>query len=120
MDVAHRFFANLLPERSVRQRIVRSLKIANADFDLPRAIGWECAGALSLLQVEHSPPTEYIYHLVSDEALADLITRRGQVYTWFNMERPRRSLAGAQDKCPILLENDTFWPPKKETPSSHI
>ena len=54
-DVAHRFFANLLPEGSVRDRIVRSLKIANTDFDLLRTIGGECAGALSILQAEHQP-----------------------------------------------------------------
>ena len=46
-SVAHRFFANLLPEGGVREHIVRDLKISNTDFDLLRAIGGECAGALS-------------------------------------------------------------------------
>lgn len=53
--LAHRFFANLLPEGGVRDRIVRDLKIANTDFDLLRAIGGDCAGALSVLQAEHQP-----------------------------------------------------------------
>ena len=65
--LAHRFFANLLPEGGLRDQIVRDLKIANTDFDLLRAIGGECAGALSILQAEHQPPTEHAYHKVSDE-----------------------------------------------------
>lgn len=32
-SVAHRFFANLLPEGSVRDHIVRDLKMSNTDFD---------------------------------------------------------------------------------------
>ena len=118
--LAHRFFANLLPEGGVRDQIVRDLKIANTDFDLLRAIGGECAGALSILQAEHQPSRSHEYHKVSDEELANLVARRGQVYTWTANERPRLSLAGAQDKCPVLVKDDNYWIPKKESPSSHI
>ncbi|MEJ2446134.1 MAG: type II toxin-antitoxin system HipA family toxin [Exilibacterium sp.] len=118
--LAHRFFANLLPEGGVRDQIVRDLKIANTDFDLLRAIGGECAGALSVLQAEYQPSTEHEYYKVSDEDLANLVARRGQVYTWSANERPRLSLAGAQDKCPVLVKNDAYWLPKKESPTSHI
>lgn len=34
--IAHRFFANLLPEGAVRDHIVRDLKLPNTDFDLLR------------------------------------------------------------------------------------
>ncbi len=118
--LAHRFFANLLPEGGVRDQVVRDLKIANTDFDLLRAIGGECAGALSMLQVEYQPSTEYEYHTVSDDELTNFVLRRGQIYTWAINERPRLSLAGAQDKCPLLVENDTYRLPRKESPSSHI
>ncbi|TGD72148.1 type II toxin-antitoxin system HipA family toxin [Mangrovimicrobium sediminis] len=118
--LAHRFFANLLPEGGVRDQIVRDLKISNTDFDLLRAIGGECAGALSVLQAEYQPSTEYEYYKVSDEDLANLVARRGQVYTWSANERPRLSLAGAQDKCPLLVRNGAYWLPKNESPSSHI
>ena len=90
--LAHRFYANLLPEGGVRDRIVRDLKIANTDFDLLRAIGGECAGALSILQADHQPAAEREYHKVSDEELANLVARRGQVYAWTTNERPRLSL----------------------------
>lgn len=118
--LAHRFFANLLPEGSARDQIVRDLKIANTDFDLLRAIGGECAGAFSILLAEHQPSRSHEYYKVSDEELANLVTRRGQVYTWIAHERPRLSLAGAQNKCPILLKDDEYWLPRKESPSSHI
>ena len=118
--LAHRFFANLLPEGGVRDRIVRDLKIANTDFDLLRAIGGECAGALSILQTDHQPAAEREYHKVSDEELTNLVARRGQVYAWTTNERPRLSLAGARDKCPVLVENETYWLPRRESPSSHI
>lgn len=36
--VAHRFFANLLPEEGVRDHVVRYLRLPNTDFDLLRAI----------------------------------------------------------------------------------
>ena len=117
---AHRFFANLLPEGGIRDQIARDLKVANTDFDLLRAIGGECAGALSLLQVEHQPSTEHEYHTFPDDQLTNFVLRRGQGYTWAINERPRLSLAGAQDKCPVLVENDTYKLPRKESPSSHI
>lgn len=119
-DLAHRFFANLLPEGGVRDQIVRDLKIPNTDFDLLRAIGGECAGALSILQAEQQPSVDYEYHKVSDEELANLVARRGQVYTCTTNERPRLSLAGAQDKCPLLVRDGAYWLPRKESPSSHI
>ena len=119
-DFAHRFFANLLPEGGVRERIVRDLKIPNTDFDLLRAIGGECAGALSLLPVERKPAMEQEYRKITEPELAGLAARRGRVHAWTEGDRPRLSLAGAQDKCPVLAADDGYWLPRKEAPSSHI
>jgi serine/threonine-protein kinase HipA len=120
-SIAHRFFANLLPEGGVRDRIVRNFKIANTDFDLLRAIGGECAGALSILPVEQTASTTQNYLPLSDEELRKLVTRRGQTDPATPAhERPRLSLAGAQDKCPVLLRDDHYFLPLKEAPSSHI
>jgi serine/threonine-protein kinase HipA len=119
-SLAHRFFANLLPEGNVREQVVRDLKIANTDFDLLRAIGGECAGALSILQAEQVPSKEYEYYKIPDDDLANLVARKGRIQTWTANERPRLSLAGAQDKCPVLVDNDTYFLPKQESPSSHI
>lgn len=117
---AHRFFANLLPEGGAREQIVRDLKISNADFDLLRAIGGECAGALSLLRTEQVPSTDYKYQKLSDEELANLVKRKGQPSTWKGNDRPRLSLAGAQSKCPVLFRNGEYFLPQNESPSTHI
>ena len=118
---AHRFFANLLPEGGVRDHIVRDLKIPNTDFELLRAIGGECAGALSILPVERTPSTNNKYRALDEVELEQLITRRGQIYTALPPEhRPRLSLAGAQDKCPVLLKDGHYFLPEREAPSSHI
>jgi len=118
---AHRFFANLLPEGSVRDHIVRDLKISNTDFELLRAIGGECAGALSILPVERTPSTDNKYRPLDEAELERLIIHRGLIYTALPAEhRPRLSLAGAQDKCPVLLKDGHYSLPAREAPSSHI
>jgi len=120
-SVAHRFFANLLPEGGVRDHIVRDLKISNSDFDLLRAIGGECAGAFSILSVEQEPSEGRSYRPLPDEELARLVARRGQIYAaWPENKRPRLSLAGAQDKCPVLIRDGHYFLPEGEAPSSHI
>lgn len=120
-SVAHHFFANLLPEGGAREHIVRDLKISNSDFDLLRAIGGECAGALSILPVEHHPSGNRSYRALPDKELARLIAQRGQIYAaWPKKKRPRLSLAGAQDKCPVLIRNGNYFLPEGEAPSSHI
>lgn len=119
--IAHRFFANLLPEGGARENIVRDLKIPDADFELLRAIGGECAGALSILPVDGKPSGEHRYHPLSDNELAELVARRGRISAdWPAGERPRLSLAGAQNKCPVLLRQDRYFLPQQEAPSSHI
>lgn len=118
---AQRWFANLLPEGGVREHIVRDLKLPNTDFDLLRAIGGECAGALSILSLEQRPSGERQYRVLTEEDLADLVARRGPIYANFPAdERPRLSLAGAQDKCPVLVHDDQYFLPQGEAPSSHI
>ncbi len=118
--VAHRFFANLLPEGGFRERVVRDLKISDTDFNLLRAIGGECAGALSVLPVERKPLTQHSYRPINDEELADIVSQRGQPYSWPGEKRPRFSLAGAQNKFPILVREGKYLLPREESPSSHI
>ena len=118
---AQRWFANLLPEGAVRERIVRDLKLPNTDFDLLRAIGGECAGALSALPVDRQPSEQQQHRALTEKDLADLAAHRGQIYAvWPADERPRLSLAGAQDKCPVLVRDDQYFLPQLEAPSSHI
>jgi serine/threonine-protein kinase HipA len=115
------FFANLLPESGARIRIVRDLKIPDTDFDLLRAIGGDCAGALSILPIDETPAAEQLYSPLSDEKLQNLVMRRGSSYVGISKDKlPRLSLAGAQDKCPVLMRGDQVLLPLREAPSSHI
>ena len=118
--LAHKFFANLLPEGGFRERIVRDLKISDTDFNLLRAIGGECAGALSVLPEERQPPVEQSYRPIDDEELAGLIAQHGQPYSWSEEKRARFSLAGAQNKFPVLVREGKYLLPQGESPSSHI
>ena len=122
--IAHRFFANLLPEGQARTSIVNSLKIPNSDFALVKAIGGECAGALSILPYNASPlsPDDWQYELLTTDKLSQLIKRRGPIYSFSKKTRVqvRLSLAGAQDKLPILIKNGEFFLPQNEAPTSHI
>lgn len=123
-SIAHRFFANLLPEAGVRTQIVRDLKIPDTDFDLLRAIGGECAGALSILSIKKSPITENEYdYEVLDEKQLDLLIKRGGRILFKQSDsgkRPRLSLAGAQNKCPVLLKEESYYLPTSEEPTTHI
>jgi len=121
---AHAWFANLLPEGRARERVVRSLGVSDDDFSLLREIGGDCAGALSLLAGDQAPAKHSGAQPLTDEALHRLLAQRGQGLLQRgeldDVPRPRLSLAGAQAKCPVLIENDHFLLPLGATPSTHI
>jgi len=92
--IAHRFFSNLLPEGALREQIVQELKISNTDFDLLRAIGGECAGALSILELKQKPPIKHDYMELTNRELERLVFLRGRIIRWQEENRIRFSLAG--------------------------
>lgn len=118
---AHQFFVNLLPEGDARLHIVRDLKISNSDFGLLKAIGGECAGALSMLPLDITPSETAQYKQLSETDLKKLVLRQGQIFTFTSFEqRPRLSLAGAHDKCPIFYDGKNYFLPENSSPSTHI
>jgi serine/threonine-protein kinase HipA len=119
--VAHKFFVNLLPEGNARHHIIRDLKITDDDFGLLRAIGGECAGALSILPTDHEPSINAQYTPLSDETFHQLLLRKGSIIEISSEEnRPRLSLAGAQEKCAIFFDKNQYYLPQKTAPSTHI
>lgn len=119
---AHRFFANLLPEGDARDHLVRTRRIPNTDFDLLRAIGGECAGALAVSE-PGSPPysvSTVQYRPLDEDELADLVSRRGHSPPDVSGITPRLSLAGAQHKCPVLVRDGVYHLPVRDAASSHI
>ena len=119
--VAHNFFANLLPEADSRKRICREKGISEGnDFELLRAIGGECAGALSIIGNEPAQATPK-YRPLSDDDLTELLVKRNPLAVIEESDSPPRfSLAGAQDKVPVKYENGQFFIPLDNSISTHI
>ena len=119
--VAHQFFANLLPEANARLHVVRDLKISNSDFELLKTIGGECAGALSILPKTLMPNMDPHYQQLSTDEFRKILLRKGNLASFTSEKnRPRLSLAGAQDKCAIFFDGDQFFLPQGAAPSTHI
>ena len=117
----HRFFANLLPESNARESICRALGISmDNDFQLLKAIGGECAGALQIAAEDSSKEKVSDYQLIPPEEIAKAV-KSSLPYTRLNIGgRLRLSLAGAQDKWPVYADNDKLYWPIGGAPSSHI
>jgi len=118
------FFAGLLPEGQLRRLIARRFQVsAQNDFALLDHVGGDCAGAVSLLphQEQTMRPTSEgsIQWLCNDEVVAmlDLLPDRPMLA---GQDGLRLSLAGAQDKLPVVFDGTRLGLPRDGTPSSHI
>lgn len=118
------FFAGLLPEGDKRTLIAQTLHVSRKnDFALLDGIGGECAGAVSLLEPGQQPgvilPEQTVLWL--DEpalvAMLDELPRRPMLA---GKEGLRLSLAGAQDKLPVVYVDGRIGLPLLNSPSSHI
>lgn len=118
---AHGFCQGLLPEGPVRQRICRQRRIdPNDDAGLLFAIGEDCAGALSVLPAGAAPdsgtkPPEPL----AAEDVDRLIRSRGAEPV-VPGEKQRFSLAGVQEKQPVIHDGRSYALPDRMNPSSHI
>jgi serine/threonine-protein kinase HipA len=121
---AHSFFANLLPEGDVRRHLASRLGISvENDFDLLSAIGGDCAGAVSLLEPGVSPTraAEDSVRWLDETELALAIADLPRKPLFADPEDGvRLSLAGAQDKLPVVVRGDRIGLPEGDTPSTHI
>jgi len=118
------FFAGLLPDGDMRRRIAQNLHVSRQnDFALLDGIGGECAGAVSLLAPGQQPDSMASAQAVRwlDEAkliaILDELPRRPMLA---GDEGLRLSLAGAQDKLPVVFAGGRIGLPLQNTPSSHI
>ncbi len=122
-DRARPFFANLLPESAVRERISRRLAISEKnDFMLLKLIGGECAGAVSILPGSILPESreQYSYRPLSDEQLSDLIRRIPTRPLLAGEDGIRISLAGAQEKLVLFQKDSIFHIPLNGAPGNCI
>ena len=118
------FFAGLLPEGQMRRLIAQQFQVsAQNDFALLDHIGGECAGAITFLepgQTLRTPAEGVDVQWLSDEevvAILDELPRRPMLA---GKDGLRLSLAGAQDKLPVVVDGDRIGLPRNGAPSSHI
>jgi len=120
VERTHAFFSNLLPEGLVRLAVSRKLGISEGnDFALLRAIGGECAGALWIGPGRPPATSPTRYRKIDATELARLARASG-VMAGMTGPGVRLSLAGAQDKLPLLVRDGTYELPLDGAPSSHI
>ena len=121
---ARPYFAGLLPEGQMRRLIAQQFQVSGQnDFVLLDHIGGECAGAVTFLepgQVLPAPTHNDDVQWLSDNevvAILDELPRRPMLA---GKDGLRLSLAGAQDKLPVVFDGARIGLPLNGTPSSHI
>lgn len=118
------FFAGLLPEGDKRKLIAQTLQVSRQnDFALLDGIGGECAGAVTLLepgQTLPAPQTPPAVRWLDDAQLLRLLDEMPQRPMLAGEDGLRLSLAGAQDKLPVVSEGDRIGLPLLGTPSTHL
>jgi serine/threonine-protein kinase HipA len=104
------FFAGLLPEGGKRKQIAKTLQVSTQnDYALLDSLGGECAGAVTLIEPGQSPqaldaPPEvrWLDHAQLLQVLDEMPLRPMRA----GEDGLRLSLAGAQDKLPVVLDVD--------------
>jgi serine/threonine-protein kinase HipA len=103
-----RFLANLLPEGRWLEELSVSSRISRSNvFGLIAAIGAETTGALSF-RMGDEPEGRLLtsFRPVTSDELAERISQRQNVSIALWDGKPRLSVAGVQDKLPLLIRAD--------------
>lgn len=120
---ARPFFAGLFPEGHLRRLIAQQFHVSGQnDFSLLDAIGGECAGAVTFLPEGEAPQTDAqgAVQWLDDrqlQAVLDELPRRPMLA---GEDGLRLSLAGAQDKLPVVFDGQRIGLPRDGQPSTHI
>jgi serine/threonine-protein kinase HipA len=117
------FFAGLLPEGNLRRLIARQYQVSSQnDFALLNAIGGECAGAITFLPIGNSLPAPDGARVewLDEPELALLLNELPQRPMLAGRDGLRLSLAGAQDKLPVVFDGRRIGLTREGQPSTHI
>ena len=117
------FLSNLLPDDIVRTRIAEILQIPRENtFALLRAIGGDCAGAVSFLEEGVVPECNGrgAYRELSDDEAGLILCNLQKRPLDVGEEGFRISGAGAQDKLIACVRDGRVLLPLNGTPSTHI
>lgn len=119
------FFAGLLPESELaKKEIGRRYGIShNNTFSLLRAIGYDCAGAISCHDPD-DPKEQHVSSLmgkrVSEHELYQHIKALPQKPLFMDFEGLRLSLAGVHDKAAVCIIDDQIVLPEQGCPTTYI
>ncbi len=122
-DITEAFFANLLPDAQFKRRLAKYLGRSEGNtFGLLEEIGRECAGAVSLYPDDEQPetPKENDYELLDEQKLKELLELMKIKPLLANYNGVCLSLAGAQNKMAIGLQNGQTVLVKGGAPTTHI
>lgn len=122
------FFEGLLPEGDVKRRISDYLHISETStLKLLNELGGECAGMISILPEGEPNKTKNIYDFSSNNYEQIPLQKISEYIQNINArpllkvrEELRLSLAGAQEKLPLLYKDGEFYLPRNGAPSTHI
>ena len=120
------FFAGLLPEGQMRRLIAQQLQVSGQnDFALLDRIGGECAGPVTFLEPGQPLPVPVPINIsdvqwLSDEEVVAVLDELPGRPMLAGKEGLRLSLAGAQDKLPVVFDSDRIGLPLNGSPSTHI
>ena len=120
------FFAGLLPEGGKRKQIAKTLQISTQNnYALLDSLGGECAGAVTLLAVgqrPHAPDAPRAVRWLDHAQLLQVLDEMPLRPMRAGEDGLRLSLAGAQDKLPVVWDADglRMGLPLNGSPSTHI
>lgn len=120
------FFVNLLPDNpNVVAAIANRLELRSTDvFDVLRAIGADCVGALELLpdKKPHSSENRQTYRSMTDSEIEELLGQLNVLPLGMSEHDDfRLSIAGAQQKTALTKLPDIGWVlPSGTMPTTHI
>lgn len=116
------FFGGILPEEGSRKVIARILGISDKnDFAMLEQIGGECAGAITFLPEDAKiPEDDTRYRELSSGELATILRELPRRPLMAGEDGIRLSLAGAQDKIAVRVDDGRISIPRGSAPSSHV
>jgi serine/threonine-protein kinase HipA len=115
------WFGNLLPEGDFLNAVARRLGRSTGDvFGLLVDLGGECAGAVSLLPMGQSPLEAGHYQRLNEDELYALVSASPPLPLLAGERGMRLSLAGAQNKVPVYVDETGIHKATDNLATTHI
>jgi len=122
-DECRGYFSGLLPEGGFLRGVARAFGVSASNaFSVLNAIGGECAGAVSLAPPEAERPTPGGPRWLDSPKLYELLAESPEhaMAVGLDGEGLRLSLAGAQEKLPVMFGGGRIGITAGDPPSTHI